>query len=338
MTASFLLALLAALPDALFAVWLMLLGKGLLTGDARLVMVSAVLLGVSAAATWFLVVTERAPAAALPRQGDDRARGARGAAPGQGRDDRPPGAARVPRPALGAPQPGVRARPHVHVGLLDLRLAAAPRRRDRDPGPRASRARAARPVRRPHRADLELAARRRARRRGTRRVVEPDRAPSLRARGQRAAREGGARRADRRAPDPRAARGMGDLVPPGRAGAQRERPLARARVGRLRRRLRRRDRVRGRGPPGAAGDGAARARGRLAAVGVRQRRGRRDRLPARDLDRRLTAPRLARGLRGLASWSRRIETLRRGSTTASGSRACRSPIPAPSGSCSRAST
>ncbi len=57
MTASFLLALLAALPDALFAVWLMLLGKGLLAGDARLVMVSAVLLGVSAAATWFLVVT-----------------------------------------------------------------------------------------------------------------------------------------------------------------------------------------------------------------------------------------------------------------------------------------
>ncbi len=57
MTASFLLALLAALPDALFAVWLMLLGKGLLAGDARLVMVSAVLLGVSAVATWFLVVT-----------------------------------------------------------------------------------------------------------------------------------------------------------------------------------------------------------------------------------------------------------------------------------------
>ncbi|MFI4943876.1 MAG: hypothetical protein ACHP85_11460, partial [Burkholderiales bacterium] len=57
MTASFLLALLAALPDALFAVWLMLLGKGLLAGDATLVMVSAVLLGVSAVATWFLVVT-----------------------------------------------------------------------------------------------------------------------------------------------------------------------------------------------------------------------------------------------------------------------------------------
>ncbi len=242
---------------------------------------------------------ERAPAAPLPRQGDDRARGARGAAPGQGRDDRPPGAARVPRPALGAPQPGVRARPHVHVGLLDLRLAAAPRRRDRDPGPRASRARAARAVRRPHRADLELAARRRAQRRGRRRVVGPDRAPSLLARGQRSTREGSACRADRRAPDPRAARGVGDLVPPGGAGAPRERPLAGARVGGLRGRLRRRDRVRDRGPSGAARDGAARARGRIAAVGVRERRCRRDRLPARDLDRRLAAPRLARGLRGL---------------------------------------
>ena len=57
MTVSFLLALLASLPDALFAVWLMLLGKGVLAGDGRLVMLSAILLGVSATATWFLVVT-----------------------------------------------------------------------------------------------------------------------------------------------------------------------------------------------------------------------------------------------------------------------------------------
>jgi ATP-binding cassette subfamily B protein len=56
MSVSLLLALLVALPDALIAVWLMLLGKGLLEGDGRLVMVCAVLLAVSAAATWFLVV------------------------------------------------------------------------------------------------------------------------------------------------------------------------------------------------------------------------------------------------------------------------------------------
>jgi ATP-binding cassette subfamily B protein len=52
--ASFVLALLAALPDALLAVWFMLLGKGVLEGDRALVAVSAVALGVSAAATWFL--------------------------------------------------------------------------------------------------------------------------------------------------------------------------------------------------------------------------------------------------------------------------------------------
>jgi ATP-binding cassette, subfamily B, bacterial len=56
MTASFGLALFASLPDALFAVWLMLLGKGLLEGDRRLVLAAAVLLGISAALTWVLVV------------------------------------------------------------------------------------------------------------------------------------------------------------------------------------------------------------------------------------------------------------------------------------------
>ena len=56
MSVSFALALVAALPDALLAVWLMLLGKGLIAGDARLVLAAAVLLGVSAAATWFLSV------------------------------------------------------------------------------------------------------------------------------------------------------------------------------------------------------------------------------------------------------------------------------------------
>ena len=55
MTASFLLALLAALPDALLAVWLMLLGKAVLAGDGRLALIAALLLGLSAAATWVLV-------------------------------------------------------------------------------------------------------------------------------------------------------------------------------------------------------------------------------------------------------------------------------------------
>jgi ATP-binding cassette subfamily B protein len=56
MAVSLLLALVASLPDALVAVWLMLLGKGLLAGDGRLVVLAGILLGVSATATWFLVV------------------------------------------------------------------------------------------------------------------------------------------------------------------------------------------------------------------------------------------------------------------------------------------
>jgi ATP-binding cassette subfamily B protein len=52
--ASFFLALLAALPDALLALWFMLLGEGVLQGNGVLVGTAAVALGVSAVATWFL--------------------------------------------------------------------------------------------------------------------------------------------------------------------------------------------------------------------------------------------------------------------------------------------
>ena len=54
MLAAFALSQLAALPDALIALWLMLLGKGVLEGRPRLVLASALGLGISATATWFL--------------------------------------------------------------------------------------------------------------------------------------------------------------------------------------------------------------------------------------------------------------------------------------------
>src|SRR4051812_2585952 len=54
MTAAFTLALLAALPDALIAWWLKLLGEGVLQHDGRLVRIAAIALGVSVAATWLL--------------------------------------------------------------------------------------------------------------------------------------------------------------------------------------------------------------------------------------------------------------------------------------------
>jgi len=54
MVAAFVLSQLAALPDALLALWLMLLGKGVIEHTPELVRVAAIGLGVSAAATWFL--------------------------------------------------------------------------------------------------------------------------------------------------------------------------------------------------------------------------------------------------------------------------------------------
>jgi ATP-binding cassette, subfamily B, bacterial len=57
---SFSLALLAALPDALFALWIKLLADGLLKRDHALLLGSAIGLGISAAATWFLkVISDR---------------------------------------------------------------------------------------------------------------------------------------------------------------------------------------------------------------------------------------------------------------------------------------
>jgi ATP-binding cassette subfamily B protein len=52
--ASFILSLLAALPDALLALWFKLLGEGVLEGNLGLVRMAAVALGVSVAGTWFL--------------------------------------------------------------------------------------------------------------------------------------------------------------------------------------------------------------------------------------------------------------------------------------------
>src|SRR5438477_6565099 len=54
MLAAFVLALLSALPDALLALWLKLLGQGILEHRPRLLYAAAIGLGVSATATWFL--------------------------------------------------------------------------------------------------------------------------------------------------------------------------------------------------------------------------------------------------------------------------------------------
>jgi ATP-binding cassette subfamily B protein len=52
---AFTLSLLAAVPDGLFALWLKLLGEGVLSGDRALVLATALGLGATSTATWFLV-------------------------------------------------------------------------------------------------------------------------------------------------------------------------------------------------------------------------------------------------------------------------------------------
>src|ERR1700757_2440108 len=54
MIAAFVLSQLAALPDALLALWLMLLGKGVVDHRPGLLRGAAIGLGASVAATWFL--------------------------------------------------------------------------------------------------------------------------------------------------------------------------------------------------------------------------------------------------------------------------------------------
>ena len=54
MLAAFVLSQLAALPDALLALWIMWLGRGIVEGRASLVMSAAIGLGVTAPATWIL--------------------------------------------------------------------------------------------------------------------------------------------------------------------------------------------------------------------------------------------------------------------------------------------
>jgi ATP-binding cassette subfamily B protein len=54
MLAAFVLALVAAVPDALLALWIKLLGEGLIEGRAGLVRVASVGLALSVVATWFL--------------------------------------------------------------------------------------------------------------------------------------------------------------------------------------------------------------------------------------------------------------------------------------------
>ena len=235
MGAAFALSQLAALPDALIALWLKFLGDGVLQGDRRLVVLSALGLGLSATATWFLTTLSTR----VQRRFRDKVTIALEAHVARlqaqiatvAHQERP----ELPRPPLRPARPGVRARPHVHVGLHHLRLDPAPRRRDRAARVDPSRARAPRGLRAAHRPHLDVAAGGRARR-----ARSGARPPQRLARHlffdghDRCPRQGGARHPHRVAALPGAAGGVGALVRAGGGGAPRERCLARARLGRLR--------------------------------------------------------------------------------------------------------
>ncbi len=278
-------------------------------------------------------------AAALPRQGHDRARVARGAAAGRDRHHRPPGAARVPRPALGPAQPGLRARPHVHVALLHLRLDPAPGRGRRAPDVDPSRARSPRRSSRCPRCSPRAGGR--ASSAPPRSAGRPRHAwPST------SSRPPPPRRPARRCASRASARAWSRIDAwPGSGGTGRwRRPAGAAPAG---------TRWPGRSsaPPTSGaivfvssglratpGDVLLVLAAGGAALGLHRRDRRRDRLPARHLARRLAAPGLARGLRGVGGGLGRPARALASCAKASASRACRSPIPAPSASCSTPST
>src|SRR5438445_10590804 len=68
MVTAFVLSQLAALPDALLAMWLMMLGKGVLEHRPGMIQGAAIGLGVPAAATWFLRTVTTPMTRPLPEQ------------------------------------------------------------------------------------------------------------------------------------------------------------------------------------------------------------------------------------------------------------------------------
>ena len=324
------LSLLAALPDALLALWLKLLADGVLAHDRGLVMVAAVGLGVSAAATWFLrVISDRVQRGFRDRLTialESHVARLQASVATIEHHERPE---YLDRLAMLRDQ--VFVLDHIYMSLFStcgwiLRLGVTVALLVSIHPALALLAVFALPT--------VLTA---AWRPGVERAAEERAAPANRL----------ARHlfvTATTAPPGKEVRvtGIGDRLAATRRAAW-ERwygPVAAARwesaavahagLGGLRRRVRRGGGVRRVGGPRDAGRRAAGAGGRLAAVGVHRRHGGRDRLPARDLARRLAAAGLARGLRGRAGRALPTRRCPSGSPTASASSTSPSPIPAPS--------
>ena len=250
----------------------MLLADGVIDGDQTVVWWAAAGLAVSTVLTWYLRCRVRARATALPRPRQHRSRVARREAPGVGRHDRAPRASGVPRPALDAARPRVRARPHVPVAVHDRRMAGPPGGDARAADDHRPGARATHRVRGPDGPHRDVAAGGRAERRGERRRSRPTGASLLRPRHDRAGLEGGPPLRPRSEVDRAARGGLARLVHAGGRGAHDHRTRPRRGVVRVRCRLRGGDRVRGECARRVGRLGAARRRGRQPAVAVRRRR------------------------------------------------------------------
>ena len=253
---AFVLALLAALPDALLALWLKLLGDGVLEHASGLVARAAIGLGVSAAGTWFL----RTVSTRVQRRFRDKVTIAleshvarlQASVATIAHQERPE---YLDRLAMLRNQ--VFVLDHMYMSLFStcgwiLRLGVTIALLMSIHPALALLALFALP----DGADVDLAAGRRARGAGARRAGQPPGPPSVHDRDDRAAGQGSARHRHRRAADRRTPRGVGALVRAGRsarAGVRRAwHALAWAIFGA---RLRRRRRVRRRSDSrGAAGD------------------------------------------------------------------------------------
>ena len=122
---SFGLSLLAALPDALLALWLKLARRRRAGAQPRARPRRGGGPGPLDARDVVPAGDQRPRPALFPRPIDHRAGVARRPAPGVGGHHRAPRAARVPQPAGDAARPGVRARSHLHVDVLDVRVDPA---------------------------------------------------------------------------------------------------------------------------------------------------------------------------------------------------------------------
>ena len=232
------LSLLSALPDALLALWLKLLADGVLSHSRGLVIASAVGLGLSATATWFLRVmserTQRRFRERLTIALESHVAQLQASVATIEHHERP-----LYLNRLAVLRDQVFVLDHMYMSLFStcgwiLRLGVTVALLDVDPpGARApGRLRAA------DGADVNVAAWRRACRPGTRRAGEPAGAVHVPDGHHRAARQGSARDRDRRPPGGRAPGGVGALVRSGGQVALGKCPLAHAGLGGLRRRLR----------------------------------------------------------------------------------------------------